>query len=119
MSEGVLIALIAAGPGMVTAALGALSLVKVRRIRQDTAATRDQVENNHDTNLREEADERHEENAGLLRQLVTTVNGVVRDLGGIRAEIRALRDDDADQRERLHDLEVTQPKTQPKKGRHA
>jgi UPF0716 family protein affecting phage T7 exclusion len=100
----VLIALIAAGPGMVTSVIGAVSLVKVRRIRQDTAATRDQVENNHDTNLREEADSRHEENKSTLGRLERGFSAFRRE---VREEFKALRGDDRDQRDRIHDLEKT------------
>lgn len=73
MTEGVIIALIGAGQAItlgILTAMGAM-FAKLRKdtvatrtdaaaAKQDAAAARYQVENNHDTNLREENDSRHE-----------------------------------------------------------
>lgn len=85
MSEAVLIALIG---GVQAATVGVLGILakRVGNVRRDTAATRDQVVNHHDTNFREENDSRHDETLGLFRE-------VRRDLGGIREDIRGLRSD--------------------------
>ena len=85
MSEAVLIALIGGVQAITLAVLGILAK-RVGNVRRDTAATRDQVVNHHDTNFREENDSRHGETLGLFRE-------VRRDLGGIREDIRGLRSD--------------------------
>ncbi|WP_157156266.1 DUF2746 domain-containing protein [Diaminobutyricimonas sp. LJ205] len=55
------------------AALGGVTAAFIaNRGRQHAKAARAQVENSHSTNLREEADERHDENRRLLMHLVRT-----------------------------------------------
>lgn len=86
MSESVLqlvgqiaVAIILAVQGVLVAWI----TVSLGRVRRDAAATREQVENNHKNpdgtpiNLREEADERHGENRGLLFQILGSVNWLV------------------------------------------
>lgn len=63
MSDAVLVAIIAAVPAV-------LAIIVSNRGRQHAKAAREQVENNHSTNMREEFDERHYENARKLDQLV-------------------------------------------------
>ncbi|SDT22730.1 hypothetical protein [Microterricola viridarii] len=58
----------------------------------------------------EEGDDRHEELTTLVRQVITTQATQGLDIGGIRSELRALRKDDSDQRDRLFELERTRPK---------
>lgn len=102
-SDAVLTALIASVTTVIVALLN--------RTRQHAKAAREQVENNHSTNLREESDERHTENQTLLKQLAL-------DVGGMRQDMRALtaRVDRSD--ERLFDhIETTQDHP-PRKGRH-
>lgn len=88
---------------------------RVKSLKADSKATRHQVENNHDTNMREENDERHDETVTLLKNVIATQKLQGNDIGGIREELRALRTDDHDQRDRIHELEKTQPR--PKKER--
>ena len=85
MSEAVLIALIGGVQAITLGVLGILAK-RVGNVRRDTAATRDQVVNHHDTNFREENDSRHDETRSWFRELR-------RDLGGIREDIRGLRKD--------------------------
>lgn len=96
---------------VVVAIIGQSVRGRLKRVEKDGAATRTQVENNHDTNLREEADERHEENAGHLRQIVL-------DIGGLRADVRALTARVDRQDLRQDEFEHTQPKP-PRKGKHS
>lgn len=63
--------------------LGARLNRRVKRVATDSAATLYQVKNSHTTNLREEADERHEENTLLLRE-------VLEELGSLRRSVRRL-----------------------------
>ena len=112
----VIVALLASvlGPA-ITIVLTARMSGKVKSLKADSKATRYQVENNHSTNFREESDERHDETVTLLRNVIATQKLQSNDIGGIREELRALRTDDHDQRDRIHELEKTQPR--PKKER--
>lgn len=85
MSDLVVIALITAVQAVTLAVLGILAK-RVGNVRRDTTATREQVVNDHTTNLREENDGRHAETAAWFRELR-------RDLGGIREDIRGIRSD--------------------------
>lgn len=88
---------------ILVALIGAGVLSTRRRIKRVQA----QVENDHTTNMREEADERHTENT-------TTLQTIVRDIGGIRGDLRALRSDLTHERDRIDDLEDTiNPKEKP------
>ena len=78
---------------------------KIKHIRSDTAQTLDQVKNSHTTNLREEGDERHDELVALVSAVINTQATQGYDIGGIRSELRTLRDDDSEQRKRILDLE--------------
>lgn len=108
-------------PALVDSAMEAASAVAVALIAAGVLSTRRrvkrvqaQVENDHTTNMREEQDERHEENSRALHWLVGTVKTLVRDLGGIRQEIRDLRADVRHERDRIDDLEDTiTPKETP------
>lgn len=97
MSESVVIALIGCAQAVTVAIVGVLAVV-IGKVRRDTTATREQVVNDHSTNLREENDGRHAETAGWFRELR-------RDLGGIREEIRGLRRDDRELSRRVTNLE--------------
>lgn len=105
---------------ILVALIGSVGLITVgllaNRGRQHAKAARDQVENHHNTNLREEADDRHAENKALLENVLERVSGVDDRLAGVKSDIRGLRRDvgrlyDADRthEERIHDLEKTQP----------
>ena len=58
MTDTVITALIGAAQAVTLAILGIVA-VRFGRVRRDTSAVRDQVENDHNTNLREENDDRH------------------------------------------------------------
>lgn len=108
-------------PALVDSGLDALSAIAVALIAAGVLGVRSrvkrvqaQVENDHATNMREEADERHAENARALHWLVGTVKTLVRDLGGIRQDLRDLRADVRHERDRIDDLEDTiNPKETP------
>jgi hypothetical protein len=95
----VLIALIGLVGTVVSIVLTALVNGKVKGIRQ-------QVENDHGTdptkttNLREDMDEKHDTIVTMLR----------RDVGGIRQDIRLIREDLSATNGRVHELETTQEK---------
>lgn len=57
------------------------------RVRRDTRASREQLENNHSTNLREELDERHHETRGWFRSLSRVVAGLAVAVAGVIAAI--------------------------------
>lgn len=123
MTEQVLTTLITAGQAVTLGLIGLIGirLGKVKNdvgkvkadaaaARTNSAAAREQVENNHDTNLREESDTRHEETKGWIdevrdlftREIRTLRTDVSRDIGGIRQE---LRDDRRANNESVHALE--------------
>lgn len=97
---------------ILVAIIGAAGLVAVaiiaNRTRQHAKAARDQVENDHATNLRVEGDERYHETIRRLEGIAADIRGLRKDLG---------RHDDhlARHEERLDQLERTQPP--PKKRR--
>lgn len=97
MTEPVLIALIGCAQAVTVAFVGVLS-VRIGKVRRDTTATREQVVNDHTTNFREENDSRHNETRGWFRELR-------RDVGGIRQDIRQLRDDDHELAVRITHIE--------------
>lgn len=110
---------------VLVALLGAVGLLATgllaNRGRQHAKAARDQVENHHNTNLREEGDERHAENKALLETVLTRVDdlgervtGVKADVRGIRRDIGRLADADRTHEDRIHNLETTQPPTRRK-----
>lgn len=115
MSDVVVAALIGGSFGTLAAAVsGFFSLLiyrRTRRIEANTVATRVQVENDHDENFREDIDSKHSENAGTLDTILTEVRA-------IWSELHGLRKDDREQRDRIHDLEITRPPIS-KKGRHS
>lgn len=98
---------------ILVALVSAVGLVVValisNRTRQHAKAARAQVENSHDTNLREEADERHKQNVELLNALASDIRGLRRDIGRHTDHITR-------HEERLDELERTQP-TPPRKRR--
>lgn len=106
---------------MFDSTLEAISAVTVALIAYGVLSTRKrvkrvqaQVENDHTTNMREEADERHQENSTLLRWVVGTMKTVVRDIGGLRQDIRDLRSEVRHERDRIDELEDTiNPKERP------
>jgi len=89
MTEGVLIALIGCVQVVTVTVLGILAK-RMGNVRRDTAATRDQVVNHHETNFREENDSRHDETRGWFRELRRDVGGIREDIHGLRKDHRAL-----------------------------
>lgn len=75
---------------------------KVKRVENDTRASRDQLVNGHDTNLREESDERHQQNTNLLHALGENVERLRRHVERIWERLDQDRDS-------IHQLELTQP----------
>jgi len=105
VSEPVLIALIGCTQAVLVALVSVLA-VRVGRVQRDAAATREQVVNDHSTNMREENDTRHNETRSWFRDLR-------RDIGGIREELRGLRSTDRalDKRiQQLEEIEITEGK---------
>lgn len=102
-------AFLTATSGIIIAMLGYLGVQQVR-IRRHTRATRYQVENDHETNLRVEADERDASNKASFAQILDALNALRRDFGGMREEVRQLRRHDETADERLLQLERTLPK---------
>lgn len=99
MTETVILAIIGGVVTILTALIGKLS-IDVGRTKKDARAAatdakaaaadskeaRIQVKNSHDTNLREEGDERHAE-------ILETLKSVIRDVQGIRDDNLATRKD--------------------------
>jgi hypothetical protein len=56
-------------------------------VRRDARVSREQLENSHSTNLREELDERHEETRGWFRSLARVVAGLAVAVAGVIAAI--------------------------------
>lgn len=128
VSDAVLISIISSilGPS-VLAGLGFLLNRKVNKLRADTATVKSQtkrtlvqVENSHTTNLREEGDERHDEQVGMLREIIAEQKEMKKDIGGMRADIRHLSANDLElarrqQRESERLDEFTQPRAEGRK----
>lgn len=104
MSDTVIVALIGLSQAVSLAILGLLAK-RVGKVRSDTTATREQVENDHTTNLREENDGRHAETAGWFREIRRDLGGIREEIRGIRSDHRALsgRVDNIQQKERHYD----------------
>lgn len=91
----------------------------VVQMRSDVAVVRNEVKNDHDTNLRDENDERHDVVIKQLDQILTVqraqaqaLHSMDRGLGGVRDDVRQLRHDLEDERDRIRRLEDTRPKEQ-------
>ena len=104
MSDPIAVAIIGATQAIIVTLIGVL-FSRVGKVRRDAAATRDQIVNHHpdQPNFREENDTRHAETRGWFRDLK-------RDIGGIREEMRGMRETDRAQErriQRLEDIEIT------------
>lgn len=91
-----LVAIIASVPGCLAAIIGL-------RANSNAKRARFQVENDHETNMRVENDERHHELKSWLRRLDRSV-------GGVRDDYRLL----AERVHTLEELEMTQPRSRKK-----
>lgn len=105
MSEAGLVALLVAA---ITGIPGVAAAVLANRGRQHARAARVQVENNHDTNLREEGDERHHENTRLLNLAIQLIMGAKKDIRGMRYDIGRIYNRLDAQQSAIDDLEDTQ-----------
>jgi hypothetical protein len=96
MSDDVFKALILTAGTVITALLGYLGIITTAT-RRHARAARDQVQNSHPTNLRDDLDEK-------FRGLTSLVTTAVRDIGGIKSDIREVRREAAD--DRRHTLDA-------------
>ena len=62
---------------VVTTALSAVMVAKFQGVRRDLATVKNEVKNDHETNLRVEQDERHDESQEKLDQIVKSVKWLV------------------------------------------
>ena len=77
--------------------------VKQARVLERVRA---QVENSHSTNLREENDQRHAETVRGIDRIADAVEETRKDIGGMRSEIRGLRDRDNQLDSRIQRIET-------------
>lgn len=122
-TEVQLIAQIGAVAVAVVSAIGLILVAIVNRTRQHTKAVRNQVENDHTTNFRDEQDVRHVELLTKFDGALEAIAGLGRSVGSIRDDLRQVRDelqgereerlelrrDLRAERERISALEDTQP----------
>ena len=87
---------------VIVATIGAfasvLSVILAGRANHNAKRGREQVENNHSTNFREENDHRHAETLKRFDRIDSSV-------GEVRSDVRATRGDVSDLAERVHELE--------------
>ena len=102
MSDEVVVAIVTGVVGVVLVVLQGRSSVRLKRLELDTKATREQVVNGHETNMREEQDERHDENRTLLEEIRT-------DLRAVRSSVARLWERSDVHTDQIHDLELSQP----------
>lgn len=128
MSEAVILGLIGAAQGVIAAGLVFLGIVvqstrkHARSADQNAAEARDQVTNNHSTNLREEADERHTENAEKLDILAAGQEHLIEEMTSIRRSVRRLWERSDKHSDQITDIYSTQPRLNippmPGRGQH-
>lgn|GEM_PF-3576275 len=63
----------------------------VRKVSRDVRAVRDQVQNSHSTNLRDEMDSRHQESMAEIGKLGVTVQGVKEDVADVKTEVSGVK----------------------------
>lgn len=73
--------------------VGTILIVLIDRTRRHALASRRQVENSHATNMREENDERHEQETGLHKQTLKALRFLTSQMVGVQADIRGVRRD--------------------------
>jgi 5-bromo-4-chloroindolyl phosphate hydrolysis protein len=105
VSDAVLIAIIGAMQALGVAVVYAMQ----RGQRKRTEAIRYEITNDHEQPLREDMDEKHGAIVRLIQSLSASLRSVVRDVGGIREDIRQLRKDLSHTDERVDELERTRP----------
>lgn len=108
MSEAVIVALVGGTFTLVNLIVTTLLSKRVKRVEGDTKATRVQVENNHiddngnPINLREEADERHNQNTRMLEDIYDEVKR-------LRVSVGRLWRRSDKHTDQIHELELTKP----------
>jgi hypothetical protein len=84
--------------------LGVLyAIVKLRALASDLGIVKHEVKNNHDTNLREEADDRHDENRATLVRIERKVGSILDTLAVHEFRIGRLDDEVENTRDRKPD----------------
>lgn len=87
----------------------------------DAKAAREQVQNSHETNFRDDHDEKHtavmSAIAGVESRMDARFTNLEGDIRGVRRDIGRLADADARHENRIHELEQTQPRTSPPQTR--
>lgn len=120
----VLVAAITSGAALlaavINAVLSALTNRRSKRVEATTEVVREQVQNGHGTNLREEQDDRHSENTRRLEELASRVDAGFSEM---TQEFRALWGKAGSNADRIFALEQTGPRPpfQPpptRPGRH-
>lgn len=111
MSEGIGVALIqlvgtliATAGSVAAASFAIIAARRAKHARDDTRVIKAEVKNDHKTNLREEADERHTENARKLDQIIETTDDLVK-------RVKKLEGDEDDQTKRIERIEKTWPRS--------
>lgn len=110
--------------------IGGIAIAVLNRARQhakvaaeNSAVVKNEVKNDHTTNLRDESDERHAEILAEIKSVREVqsnqgrqIAGLNKSVGGIRDELRGMRDDNRqvrkeldEERGRIRRLEDTQP----------
>jgi hypothetical protein len=90
---------------IVTSVFSALTNRRSKRVEAKTEIVREQVQNDHGTNLREEQDHRHRENS-------TTLAEVSQKLSDVLERVEELADADTNHHRRLTTIEeATQPRS--------
>lgn len=95
MSDAVVVAIIGMAQAVLLAVLVPVLgfvLQRLGRVRRDVAAVKHEVKNDHSTNLRVEADERHSENSQKLDYLVGAVAWLIEGWRANRQDITELQE---------------------------
>ena len=88
MTENVLIAIITSLNAIVLAVVGIVGSVILRRV----GAVRAQVQNSHDTNLRDDLDGKHDQNRGVLLAIQRDIAWLMRMVADLRRDHDLLED---------------------------
>lgn len=121
-TEVVLIQQVGAVAIAIITVIGGIMVALLNRTRQhakeaaaNSVVVKNEVKNDHTTNLRDESDERHSEIIATLRELSATqqqmletqkvhgreIGNLHKSVGSIRDDLRGMREDDRQQREEL------------------
>lgn len=100
----VVVALITAVQGILIALLARQSS-RVKQIAADARAAREQVQNSHTVNLRDDFDGKHGETSAKLDQILAAQNEHGGAIVGIRQDLRQLRDVDHANNRDIRDLD--------------